>query len=299
MACLKKENVVFWTKNPAVDTWTITASSSAAGHPATEIQNSSRKLTWRSTVSTPSSITGTLASLPNLSMRGVSRRAGVCIIGHNFEQQTTIRIRFWRNSGVILLYDKIFSSDNFVNIDTQTRDLIKEIRPYQNRVIYIEEELTNIDKWQLDFSTSPGIPYFEIGRILISEAFQPSDNFYVENDQLGAVDSTKVSFSKGGDQFSDFGSKRRGIFLEPPASLLSQQEMTGWLRLVHVVGAREPIFIDVHPRVGGDFVFAETVEACLNLLKQVYGIANNNVRFGTRCANAISVSGSINIVEQA
>jgi len=305
--CNQDENMVFFMENGAVDTYALTATSAAVNHPVTELQNTSRRLTWRSTSLAANTITGnwTTPITPEANLRG--RKVGIVFINHNFPKNiagdyTNINVKLY-DSTLTLRINENFTGVNFSGMGYKEETAIGLIRPYKNRVIYIagatEFDLRRCEITLTGVGALAGVTNWEIGRLYVGPIFQPADNVYWENDKLGAVDDTRVSFSRGGDQFSDYGSKRRGVYLEPPASLVTQSDISYWMYLIHVIGSRTPIFVDVHPRIAGDFGPSEISEAYLNLLWQVYGIANNNIRFGRRASNVMSVTGSMQIVEQA
>lgn len=307
MTCENTENMIFFMENGCVDTFSLTATTSAANHPITEVQNPSRRLTWKSTSLASNSIQGdwTTPIAPETNL--VGRKFGVVFVNHNFPETiggdfTTIRVRLYDDT-LTLKIDESFTGVNYSGLDFRSKSAIDQIRPYKNRVIYISGDTNfTLRRWIITLSgvgTLAGVTNWQIGRLLLGPVFQASENVYYENDNLESVDSSRVNFSKGGDQFSDYGPKRRGIYIEPPQGIVDKKQIVDWLYLTHVVGSRDPVFVDLHPRISGDFSSFEISEAYSNLLWQVYGIANNNIKFSTKSRNVISASGSMTIIEQA
>jgi hypothetical protein len=307
MTELMSENMAFFMENGAVDRYTLTATTSATNHPVTELQNSSRKLTWKSTSLASNIITGTwgVPVPPEATLAG--RQVGVVFVNHNFPptiggDYTNINVKLY-DSSLVLKINENFSGVNYTDLQFGAKTAIDLIRPYNSRVCYISGDTDfTLRKWEITLTgvgTFSGTTFWEIGRIYVGPVFQPAQNIFYEDDLLGSVDDTRVNFSKGRDQFSDFGAKVRGLYLTPPPIFWDVSDITDWLYLVHVVGAREPVFVDLHPWKGADFNVAQESEAMLNLLWQMYGVASNNIRFGRKDKNKICISGSMTIVEQA
>ena len=204
------ENIAIWSKNDAVDTWTLSASSSAASHPVTEIKNSAPGLTWKSNVSaTTHWVEG--ASIAAFRQEGMTDLSGMVLVNYLFpdELNTTIRLQCWNNEvGGTEVYNKLFITRNYLVITNKTQETIRSILPYKNRVIYLDRNITGqIARWRITI-VSPLPQIVGLGRVFFGEPFQPKENFVTMGAGMGPIDKTRVSESYGGNRFSEQAKKK-------------------------------------------------------------------------------------------
>lgn len=286
------ENIVFASQNIPVDDWTITASSSAANFPATEIQNPARTLTWRSTAAGTQWLDGaTLVNPVTLRQFPI-----VVVCNHNFDTNTTIQLQIW--NATILFVDITVDAINYKNLSASNITLIDEIRPYKNRVIYPPASLVGqtIVRWRLTFQGTSE-PYYEVGRVFVTDGFQPTANFASDGIEWLPNDQTRFSQSEGGQQFSDIAPARRGVQIKMP-DVVSENDLAEFMRLFSIYGKRRPIFIDPFPRTdNSNYGVGDTNEALFNLLWQMYGTQFSENRVRRLNAKQAAIPGAITVLE--
>ena len=297
MACLNIENIILWSKNKAVDEWTVTASTSAASHPATEIQNSSPGLTWRSSTGAASWIRGQQISA-GVQMRSTKKR-GVVIVNHNLTTSGTFQVQLWNTVGT-LMYNTILDARNYKVFDSDFEGLIDEIRPYKNFVVYIPSSIPTFTMGEWRITCLDSLSYYEIGRVFVGEAFQPRQNFVVMGAGQGPIDKTRVSESYGGNKFSDNRPQKRFSDISFPAAMSNLEDIPDWLYISNVNGRRTPVFIDPYPQTihPPDFVAGEEVRASFNLIWQLYGRMTSDIDIRWDSANAAEMRGRLVVEEE-
>jgi len=277
-----------------VDDWTLSASSSAANHPVTEIQESSPKLTWRST--TPGSaawIQGVRGSNPVENLYGATGTAALVVINHNIwdpNDSLGFSLQIWGTAP-----NNPWIGGDQMNLAPPT-STIETIRPYRIRVYYIPVDIVNIYQWRVTFDAVPW-SYHEVGRVFLCQAFQPKINFRDEGSGGAAifqVDNTTVTKSPGEDQFSDNRPKHRSLILDFPP-LADDADAENWLRLIHVKGKRETIFFDPYPDKIETGVVG--IERTKNLISQVYGRMSNQMGTAFSCGKLLMHGSRINVEE--
>lgn len=298
--CIEHENICFFSKNEAVDEWTITSSTAAVGYAATRITETGRKLTWRSTAIGSQWIQGAQITA-GVSMDNTKKR-GIVVINHNLAGPTgTIQIQLWDTTPAIV-WNATFNALNYTVFLQDYQDLIGEIRPYQYFVVYVPDSVPTftMSQWRLTFLDSAPT-YYEVGRVFVGEAFQPKDNFYYANAGISAIDNTRVESSYGGDYTSDNRPRHRGLMITPPDRIKNLDDIPEWFRLIHVNGKRIPVFVDPYPQtaIPPDFTATEQTFATFNLLSQMYGTIGNDMSIAWDSEFNAKASGRLFVEEQA
>jgi len=303
MTCISTEKCIFWTRNKAVDEWTLTSSTAVSGYSANRLRETARKLTWRSTAGGSQWVDGVNVT-SGVQMNKPAKR-GVAIINHNLDTLApvtgTFRIQLWDIAGNIK-FDQVCNAINYTIFSSYFEEIIDTIRPYKNFVVYLPDSIPNfvMGHWRITMIDSTK-SYYEIGRVIIGEQFQPKDNFYNGMAHVSGVDDTRTDKTYGGDKTSDNRPKHRGMNLSPPATIKNLEDITDWMRLIHVIGKREPIFVDPYPKTGlpPDFAVGEEAAATKNLVNQMYGTNANGMSIAWNSENTAVTSGGIFIEEQA
>lgn len=298
MTCIASENIIFHINNEAVEDWTLTSSTAVVGYSANRLSSTGRKLTWRSTGIGSQWVQGQQITT-GVQMRAEKKR-GVAIINHNLETTGTFQIQIYDTTPSIR-FNGIFNAINYSALPADFENMIDNIRPYKNWVFYLPENIPTftMGRWRITcVDSAPS--YYEIGRVIIGEQFQPIDNFYNGEAMVSGVDNTRVSVTYGGDQTSDNRPKHRGLNITPPQKI-TPTDITSWMELSNVVGKRTPFFVDCHPKtsVPPDFVAGEEVAATKNLIYQLYGTNQGDIGFAWNSENTFVSSGRMAIEEQA
>jgi len=270
--CANFENIVFWHDQASINSFTLTSSTSAVNHPVTEIQNQSVKLTWRSTTSALSYVEGNGGA----AFLGSTKKAGFVFVNHNFDTGTNIRVELW--NGAAKIFDDLFDGRLFAPTS------VAEVPPYQNRVLYIDQDFPFVTRWRCSFSGSAATHY-EVGMMFCGTAFQPTNAALDDGIEIIPVDNSKVQLSKGKDQFIDVDPKSRGLSISmnriEDLNLLEanpNNNFSEWARLIFNTGSRNAVFVDPFPRT--ELMIPGINYRLINAISQMYGslFANGGIR---------------------
>lgn len=296
MAADTDYNICFWAENELVNgqNTTLGASTQAAGHAVTELENPDKNKTWRSTtVATQQTVYGSVVSYVD-----AVDVDSIVLVNHNFDSVTTIKIQLYYTPPVgpeQLQYDQTFSA---LDMTGEMNARMNKLRPYQNRVIHLDAGYTTT-RWVITiFGNGGGITYFELGYIFVTKKFQPVTNF--ENAMFVPTDFSTNKRTKGGQKKTNAVPKMRGLEISIPA-VKDQNDIIEYVTLSYVYGKRYPIFVDCHPAPqlvpGTIWGATQFLQAFFNTLYQVFGTMNAVIKISRVTTNFSMLPGRINIEE--
>ena len=288
-SCKNQSPVAFWTLNDYVDTWNLSATTSAANYDVDSIKHPDRNVKWRSTTNAPQVIEGM-----NPSIFDVVDVDSFVFVNHNWGWSSDLYLELLYNTTV--LWDgNVFAKPHRLLPDA-TRAMIDELLLYQNRVFHIGRTISGVNKWRISTNANSGEPYHEIGRIFVSKAFRPLTSW--EKAPMYPDDKSIIKESYGLNKSVDIRPIARGIDFITKA--LNNSDIPEMMRLIHVFGKRRPVFVDAVPEIPDKmFVSGEEALAYRNILWQLYGRLISTVAlepgFGK---NIITMPGSMSFIEE-
>lgn len=281
-------SIAFWTVNDYVDTWNLSATTSAANHGVDNLKNPERTVTWRSATNAPVVIEGA-----NPAIFDVVDVDSFVIINHNWGWSVNLHLELLYNAEV--LWDTIIFAKPHANLP-DTRELIDELQLYQNRVFHIGKTISGVNKWRISTNINGGEAYHEIGRVFVSKAFRPKTSW--SRAPMSPDDKSIIKESYGLNKSVDIRPIARKLEITPNA--LVNLDIPEMLRLIHKYGKRRPVFVDTTPQIPDKiFTTGDEAVAYRNLLWQLYGRLLNSVELepgsGT---NIITMPGIMTFIEE-
>lgn len=282
-------SIKFLYENKAVDTWTLSRLSAAAGYPVDDLKNPDINRPWRST-----------SGAANEWIEGNSPSIGqsinsIAIINHNQDRFVSrFKIDLW--FGAPLVFSNTYDSYIDHNLSGTIKDNIDSLRQYSTRIIHLPSTyLTN--RWRVTFLDSNSSGYHEIGRIFVTKAFTPIYNFQPDGIELLNDDQSKVARTEGKQFNIDAVPWNRNLNIN-----MSQQidvsDFPEWAKMIFVYGKRTPFVVDPFPRVpDSNFQLGEEAEAYDNLLHQMYGTLNASVGIKTITPNVKKITRGMTVQE--
>lgn len=241
-------NIRFHAENIIDDASSTDKSTESASYPATNVENTSRTETWRTTGGTSE-----WRSWDYGSEEGYAD--GIAIINHNLDIGTFQILASNESDFSVLLLDETFDAHEeiFGFGDGRfgdhgfggylTADENSRWAPDFTRVYYFTAGGINARYWKLVITepVATSLSYIEIGRIILGPDFEPDNNLSFGS-RIVPVDESEVSYSEGGQPLVDRHPKRRKLeILIPDVSL--DDTYFNMFDLLYYYGKRNDILI--------------------------------------------------------
>jgi hypothetical protein len=206
--------------NDLVKSGTLTASSEATGHPASNVQHVHLSRTWRSDTDAAESIVIDFGAAVSVD--------AAAIVAHNLTSAAVARI-------------EANSSDSWT-----TPPFTRALNP-DNDPALVTFSAQSYQYWRFYFDDgSNPDAYIEVGRLFLCvcwTSIEPVNADFVRS----LEDTTKLSESISGQVFADIGVKMRTIKFS--LGFLSDDDRVALEAAVNVVGQYEPVIVCAHEKV--------------------------------------------------